>query len=94
MQESTHALAEYILTLTDKLNYNEDNIVLAGHGSIIRNDFFSKSLNEELRFNFPQITWTFSSISSAYGAGILAARIYDVTVSISDILKGNSFVSA
>ena len=93
VQEATHALAEYILTLADKLSYNEDNIVLAGNGSVIRNDFFRKLLNEELRFNFSQITWTFSSVSSAYGAGILAAQVYDVSVSVSDILKGDLFVS-
>ena len=72
VQEATHMVAEYILTLTDKLEYNEDNIVLAGNGSVIRNDFFRKSLNDELWFNFPEIKWTFSSIPPAYGAGILA----------------------
>ena len=94
MQEATHAVAGYILTLAEKLEYNENKIVLAGNGSVIRNDFFRKSLNEELRFNFPEINWTFSSISPAYGAGILAARLYDVKVKVSDILKGNAVVSA
>ena len=94
MQEATHAVAGYILTLAEKLEYNENKIVLAGNGSVIRNDFFRKALNEELRFNFPEIKWTFSSISPAYGAGILAAQLYDVSVSVSDILKGDLFVSA
>ena len=94
VQEATHNVAEYILTLTDKLEYKENKIVLAGNGSVIRNDFFRKSLNEELRFNFPEIMWTFSSISPAYGAGILAARLYDVKVKVSDILKGDAIVSA
>ena len=94
VQEATHNVAEYILILADKLEYNENKIVLAGNGSIIRNDYFRKALNEELRFNFPEITWTFSSISPAYGAGILAARLYDVKVKVSDIVKGNAIVSA
>ena len=94
IQEATHTVAGYILALTDKLEYNEDNIILAGNGSVIRNDFFRKSLNEELQFNFPEIKWIFSSISPAYGAGILAARIYDVKVKVSDILKGNAIVPA
>ena len=94
VQEATHNVAEYILTLTDKLDYKENNIVLAGNGSVIRNDFFRKSLNDELQFNFSEIKWIFSSISPAYGAGILAARLHDVTVSVSDILKGDLFVSA
>ena len=83
-----------IFVLADKLEYNENKIVLAGNGSVIRNDFFRKALNEELRFNFTEIKWTFSSISPAYGAGILAARLYDVTVKVSDIVKGNAIVSA
>ena len=94
VQEATHNVAKYILTLADKLEYNENKIVLAGNGSVIRNDFFRKALNEELRFNFPEIKWTFSSISPAYGAGILAARLYDVKVKVSDIVKGNAIVSA
>ena len=94
IQEATHIVAGYILALTDKLEYNEDKIILAGNGSVIRNDFFRKSLNEELQFNFPEIKWIFSSISPAYGAGILAARIYDVEVKVSDILKGNAIVPA
>ena len=89
LQEATHAVAEYILALTEELNYNENNIVLSGNGSVIRNDFFRNSVNDELKFNFPDIKWTFSSISPAYGAGILAAKLHDVEVKISDILKGD-----
>ncbi len=92
VQEATHTVADYILALIDTLEYNKQNIVLAGNGSVIKNDFFRKSLNDELRFNFPQIKWTFSALSPAYGAGILAARLHDVEVKVSDILKGDMFV--
>ena len=68
--------------------------MLAGNGSIIYNDFYRNSLNEELRFNFSNIKWTFSKLSPAYGAGILAARLHDVEVRVSDILKGEILVSA
>ena len=70
------------------------HIVLAGNGSVIRNDFFRDSLNDELRFQFPDIKWIFSSISPAYGAGILAARLYGIDLQIGDILKGNVFAEA
>ena len=90
IQEATHAVSEYIIALTDDLGYNESQIVLSGNGSVIRNDFFRNSLNDDLRFNFPNIKWIFSSISPAYGAGILAAKIYDVDVKVSDIIKGNT----
>ena len=94
VQEATHAVADYILALADRLRYTEKNIVLAGNGSIIKNDFFRQSLNDEIRFNFPEIKWTFSTISPAYGAGIMAARLHDVEVNISDILKGDILVPA
>jgi N-acetylglucosamine kinase-like BadF-type ATPase len=94
IQEATHAVSEYIIALTDDLGYNESQIVLSGNGSVIRNDFFRNSLNDDLRFNFPNIKWIFSSISPAYGAGILAAKIYDVDVKVSDIIKGNTLAPA
>ena len=93
VQEATHAVANYIITLTDELNYSENNIVLAGNGSVIRNDYFRSSINDELRFQFPDIKWTFSAISPAYGAGLMAARLYDIDVSISDILKGDALAA-
>ena len=94
VQEATHAVANYIISLTDELNYSKKHIVLAGNGSVIRNDFFRDSLNDELRFQFPDIKWIFSSISPAYGAGILAARLYGIDLQIGDILKGNVFAEA
>ena len=94
LQEATHAVSENIIALTDELDYNESHIVLSGNGSVIRNDFFRKSLNDDLRFNFPDIKWTFSSISPAYGAGILAAKIHNVDIKVSDIVKGDALVPA
>ena len=94
MQEATHAVANYITSLTDKLNYSENNIVLAGNGSVIRNDYFRASINDELRFQFSDIKWIFSAISPAYGAGLLAARLYNIDVSIIDILKGDTLAAA
>jgi len=94
VQEATHAIADYILTIIDALGYNNNNLILAGNGSVIRNDFFRSSLNDELRFHFPELKWIFSALSPAYGAAILAARIYDIEVNISEILKGDFFVPA
>ena len=94
MQEATHAVANYITTLTDELNYSNKNIVLAGNGSVIRNDYFRGSLNDELRFQFSDIKWTFSTISPAYGASLMVARMYNIEVEISDILRGDALAAA
>ena len=94
VQEATHAVAGYITTLAEELKYNENHIVLAGNGSVIQNKLFRKSLNDDLRFDFPDIKWTFSSISPAYGAGMLAAKVHGIDVKISNILKGDALAAA
>ncbi len=93
VQEASHAVAEYIIALTEALNYTKKQIVLAGNGSVIQNEYFRKSLNDDLRFHFPEIRWTFSAISPAYGAGIMAAKIQNVDVKIRDVVKGNALAS-
>jgi len=94
LQEATHSVANYIKHINDELNYSSSDLVLAGNGSIIKNDKFRKSVNDELCFDYSDIKWTFSKISSAYGAAMMAASLYDVNIEISDILKGGKFVSS
>ena len=93
VQEATHSVASYIEALAEKLNYSSDSIVLAGNGSVIRNDYYRKSVNDELSFLFSDIKWTFSKISSAYGASIMVGKLYDMDVKISDILKGEALAA-
>ena len=40
-------------------------------------------------FDIPDLAWTFSTLSSAYGAGILSARSKEVIIDIPKILEGN-----
>ncbi len=94
LQEAAHAVAGYITALAEELKYNENHIVLAGNGSVIQNELFRKSLNDDLRFDFPEIKWTFSTISPAYGAGMLAAKVQGVDVKVSNILKGDALAAA
>jgi hypothetical protein len=42
-----------------------------------------------MRFDFNDIAWTFSKISSAYGSGILSAKLVEVEISLESILKGD-----
>tara|TARA_B100000029_G_scaffold219396_1_gene217125 strand:- start:606 stop:1595 length:990 start_codon:yes stop_codon:yes gene_type:complete len=94
VQKATHHVAEYIVSLADLIDYKDSNIVLAGNGSVIKNSFFRKMINDELKFNFKNVKWTFLSISPAYGAGILSAKMKNINVKISDILKGSPIVSS
>ena len=96
IQEGSSTIAEYILQLVHDLdlNVNVGSIILAGNGSVIRNDFYRKTLNDALQFDFPNIKWTFSSISNAYGAALLAARLHDVGVSIPQIIESDYYLAA
>ena len=94
VQEATHAAANYIITLNEKIEYIENNIILSGNGSVIKNQFFRNLVNDELKFHFKEIKWTFSTIASAYGSGIMAARLKNINVSIPQIIKGKGFVAA
>ena len=76
------------------LNVNDGSIILAGNGSVIRNDFYRKTLNDALQFDFPNIKWTFSGISNAYGAGLLAGRLHDVDVKLSQIIESDYYLAA
>jgi len=89
VQEATHAVANYIISIIEEMNYNKKNIVLAGNGSIISNDFFRNSVNDELRFQFSDIKWVFSSISPAYGAALMVSKLKNVNIDFQNIIKGN-----
>tara|TARA_B100001029_G_C15028895_1_gene435531 strand:- start:200 stop:1189 length:990 start_codon:yes stop_codon:yes gene_type:complete len=94
IQEATHAVANYIINITDELNFNSHTLLLAGNGSVISNDYYRSLINDELSFHFPNVNWIFSKLSPAYGAAIMSARIRKVHIDIGDILKGEFFVPA
>ena len=96
VQEATSTIAEYIFQLIYDLNlsFKNQSIVLAGNGSVIKNDFYRKTLNDALQFDFKEIKWTFSTISNAYGAGLLACRLHDINVELSNIIESNYFLAA
>ena len=89
LQEGTQAIADEILNLVHKMDYTSENILLSGNGSLARNIFFRRCLNDAMRFDFNDIAWTFSKISSAYGSGILSAKLVEVEISLESILKGD-----
>ena len=96
IQEGSSTIAEYIMQLVDDLDIknNDGSIILAGNGSVIRNDFYRKTLNDALQFDFPNLKWTFSDISNAYGAGLLAGRLHDVDVKLSQIIESDYYLAA
>lgn len=94
VQEATEGIADYVRELTHEMKYKNQSIILAGNGAVIRNDWYRKCLDDALRFDFDKITWTFSSVSPAYGAGIIASRLIDLDLKLSEIVKGNAVAPA
>ncbi len=87
LQEGTTSVAEYILYLIDEIQYEKNDIMIAGHGSIIKNNFYRKLLNDALQFDLKNIRWVFSDLSTSYISGIISANCRNIKVSINDIVK-------
>ena len=89
-QEGTRYISDYILNICDELGIMKSNeIIIAINGSIIKNNFYRKLLEEALQFDFKQIHWVSSSLNPAYGAGLLAASYKDIKISTKQILEKN-----
>ena len=87
IQEGTRNVAEYIIYLIDEMNFSKDKVIIAGNGSIIKNDFYRKSLNDALQFDLNDLHWIFSDVSCAYSAGIIAAQCNNIDISINNVIK-------
>lgn len=87
VQEGTRHVSEYIITLADTFGLMNSNLILSANGSIIKNDFYRRLLNESLQFEFKSIKWIISDLSPAYGAGLISAQYNQIDVSIKDITK-------
>ena len=88
IQEGSTSIADYIIDLANKMDYKSKKIVLAANGSVIKNKFFRKALNDALQFSFEDVSWIVSRVSPAYGAAILAAKYKNVDIELSKIIKG------
>ena len=88
IQEGTRYVSDYILRMCERLDILTSNdIIIAINGSVIKNNFYRKLLEEALQFDFKKIHWVSSSISPAYGAGLIAANYNDINVSIKQVIS-------
>lgn len=87
LQEGTRHIGDYITYLVDEMSFSKENIMIAGNGSIIRNDFFRSLLVDSLKFDFNKINWIFSNISCSMSAGLLAAQGKNINISFNKIIQ-------
>ena len=86
VQEGTRYVSDYIVELCELVNYNNTSLILAANGSVIKNDFYRKLVNDSLSFEFESIKWIISDLSPAYGAGIMAANYNNIKIDMSKIV--------
>jgi N-acetylglucosamine kinase-like BadF-type ATPase len=87
LQEGTRHIGDYIIHLVDEMNFNKENIIIAGNGSIIKNDFYRSLIVDSLKFDFNNINWIFSDIPCSFSAGILAAQGKNINISLNKIIQ-------
>jgi N-acetylglucosamine kinase-like BadF-type ATPase len=87
LQEGTRHIGDYIIHLVDEMNFNKENIIIAGNGSIIKNDFYRSLIVDSLKFDFNNINWIFSDIPCSFSAGILAAQGKNIDISLNKIIQ-------
>ena len=92
VQHATRIIAEYIVELRDTLEYGSQNVILAGHGSVLKNKFFREELNNALSFEFSDIKWIFLDISAAYTAGLFSARLKSFKINREDIVNETTLI--
>ena len=93
IQHSTRVVADYVIELRDSLSYGNKEIILAGNGSVLKNDYFRSELNNALSFEFSDIKWVFLDISPAYTSGILSARLKSIEIDIKKLLNNNPYIN-
>ena len=86
LQEGTRHIGDYIIHLVDEMNFNRKNIIIAGNGSIIKNDFYRSLITDSLKFDFDNINWIFSDIPCSFSAGVLAAQGKNINISLNKII--------
>ena len=94
VQHATRIIADYIIELRDTLEYGNQNIILAGNGSVLKNNFFRKELNNALSFEFNDIKWIFLDIAGAYTAGLFSARLKSFDLDRKDIINNTTLIDA
>lgn len=90
VQEGTRYISDYIIRMSERLNILTSNdIIIAINGSVIKNKFYRKLLEESLQFEFKNIHWVSSPISPAYGAGLISANYNNINISAKEIIEKN-----
>ena len=81
---------EFIKQLRTKF---PNKIIIAGNGSILKNNYFRSELNNALTFDFEEIKWIFLDISPAYTSGILSARLKGFEINKKSLLYSSNSIS-
>ncbi len=81
VQEGSMTLAEEVMDMLDRAGMKRDVMTLGMNGSIlVRNRIFRQLLAEAMLYEIPEIDWKGPALDPAFGAGLLAARLRDISL--------------
>ena len=89
IQHATRLVAEYVIEIRNIIQFGNEDILIAGNGSVLKNNYFRKELNNALSFDFNEINWVFLDISPAYTSGLLSAKLKNINID-KKILSNNN----
>ena len=89
IQEGTIAVADYIVSTYNELGFDRKEVIISCVGSVVKNKFYRKVLNDALQFEFHNIHWVFSDLPISFGAGLIASQAKNINISVNNIAKNN-----
>ncbi len=88
LQEGTQGLAEELLQMIDRAGLRSKKMTIGINGSIIINSAsYRRILASALSYDLPDIAWRSPEIDPVFGAGLIAARLNDITIDRDTLIK-------
>ena len=94
IQQAAMHISDYIVLVTELQNFFQDKLTILGNGSLLKNNFYRKLINQSLKFHFKKINWIFSEISPSYGSAIIAARSKGINISVKSIIDSGDYLGS
>jgi len=88
LQEGTQGLADDLLQMIDEAGLRSEKMTIGINGSIIINSAsYRRILASALNYDLPDIAWRSPEIDPVFGAGLIAARLNDITIDRDTLIK-------
>ncbi|UCH63177.1 MAG: hypothetical protein JSU77_01620 [Fidelibacterota bacterium] len=88
LQEGTQGLADELLQMIDRAGLRRKKMTVGINGSIVINSAsYRQILANALSYDLPEIVWRSPEIDPVFGAGLIAARLNEITIDRDTLIK-------